>query len=80
MSRRTRACGAFKQDETGGGHVEAEPEQRHDEQQRRKNGKVERAGNAESHQQHEQRNANAHGQQHVEGKGRHRHDQNRDHA
>jgi hypothetical protein len=75
VAGRARTLAAVEQDEPGGGDVEREPEEGGDEQQRREDREVERAGEAERGQEHEQRQAHREGEQHVQHCRRHRDDE-----
>ena len=63
---RWRAIAAVEEDQTRGGHVEAQPEEGHDEQQRGKDREVERPREGEGHREDQQPNADAQREQDVE--------------
>ena len=65
---------AVQQDQTGPGNVQREPEQRHDQQQRREDAELQRVLGVEGHQQDHQRQADVHRQEDVQQPRRDRDD------
>ncbi len=80
VARGARPRRALQEDEAGGGHVEAQPEQGHDQQQGREDRKVEGTSHTKRHQQHQQRHADTDSQQAIERKWRQGQKQEGDHA
>ncbi len=74
------ALGPVKEDEAGGGHVERQPVERDDEEQRGEDREVERPGQPERDEEHQHGEADGEGEQDVEGGGRDGHHQERQHA
>ena len=71
---------AVQQHQPRGGHVQRQPEQRGEEQQRRERRELQRLRGAQGHHQQQQRNRDVQAQQHVHHEGGNRHDQHEQHA
>ena len=71
---------AVEQDEPRGGDVQREPEQRHEQEQRGEAGEIRRLLHVENHQQDQQRERDADGQEAVEQERRDRQDHQQDRA
>jgi hypothetical protein len=70
----------FSQDQSGGGDVEREPEEREDQQQSRKNGQLKWLGDIDGHQDDDKAERDVERQQHVDQPRRHRNHHHRDHS
>src|SRR5581483_1128974 len=80
VARGARALAALEQDEAGGRDVQAQAEERGDEQQRREDREIQGLLQAQRHEQDQHRDADVERQQDVQRQRRQRQDQDRQYA